>query len=399
MPRKPKSLTQQETAEILALQPDDIDLNKIKNLFGNFEGKEARFLTNDVLTLPAKRLENPETIITTVGRFIFNLFMLTPNLIKIVGYQNKSMDSKAISALDAKFTEALLSEIIMPEEFINYIDKGQWLGFACTNFMTPSLGYDTTMPLKSVTKKKNEMAKELHDRLEAGDPKASSEMEKVLLPMAEEELKDNSQYEMYKSGTTKGFGNNYKNMSIMRGAIANNSEKGTFFSSTANLSEGIPKKDYHKYADILVMASYSRAIETRKGGYLAKQLCSAMQSVVLGEPGSDCGTSMTISMELTDKNKQSLMYRYIKQGMKLILLDEKEMPKYVGKLVNFRTPLFCTAKNVCSKCAGELYYRLGIKNIGLTTSSIGGAITNLSMKSFHDATVKYNKIDITKYII
>lgn len=399
MIRKPRALNKQEVAEILSLQPESIDLNKMKDLFGNHADSEARFLTNDVFILPANTLENSSLVPTTIGRYVFNLFLFTPNIIKIIGYQNSVMDSKNISSLDKRLSGEMLAGTLAVEEYIDYIDKCQWLGFSCAGFLTPSMGYDTTAPIPAVMKKKNEMAKDLHDRLEAGDPRASSEMEKVLIPMAEEALKDNPQYEIYKSGTTKGFGNNYKNMSIMRGAISNNSEKGEFYSSTANLYEGIPKKDYHKYADILVMASYSRAIETRKGGYLSKQISAAMQSVVLGEPGSDCGTLMTLQMELTEKDKQGLLYRYIKQGNKLVLLDDKQMPLYVGKLINLRTPLFCTAKNICSKCAGELYYKMGIKNVGLTTSHLGGRLMSLALKKFHDSSLKYTRLDISKFIL
>ena len=40
------------------------------------------------------------------------------------------------------------------------------------------------------------------------------------------------------------------------------------------------------------------------------------------------------------------------------------------------------SEKICSKCAGELFYRIGIKNAGLLTSTFSGSLMNLNMKAF-----------------
>ena len=86
------------------------------------------------------------------------------------------------------------------------------------------------------------------------------------------------------------------------------------------------------------------------------------------------------------------MYRYIIDGKKLVLLDDRTMLKYIGKTVKMRSVLYCTSDKRCNICAGELYYKLGIQNIGLTAAKVGSNLLNMSMKSFHDSTVKVTDI-------
>ena len=81
------------------------------------------------------------------------------------------------------------------------------------------------------------------------------------------------------------------------------------------------------------------------------------------------------------------------------MLDNSNIGKYIGKEVKLRSPLYCIGDKLCSKCAGDLYYRLGIENIGMTTSAIGSNLLNLLMKSFHDSSVKITEINVDDILI
>lgn len=89
-----------------------------------------------------------------------------------------------------------------------------------------------------------------------------------------------------------------------------------------------------------------------------------------------------------------MTYRYIVEGNKLVLLSPDIIDKYVGKKIKLRTPIYCKSDKLCSKCAGTLYYKLGIKNVGLTTSKLSSTLLNLNMKKFHNSTANISKIDI-----
>ena len=108
---------------------------------------------------------------------------------------------------------------------------------------------------------------------------------------------------------------------------------------------------------------------------------------------------MTLKVLLTENNIDDFLYRYIVENNKLVMIDNENKNLYINKVVNMRSTLFCNGKTFCNKCAGELYYKMGIKNFGLTAGTIGSKIMNESMKKFHDMSLKYSIVtNIEDYI-
>lgn len=133
-----------------------------------------------------------------------------------------------------------------------------------------------------------------------------------------------------------------------------------------------------------------------KPGYWEKLLVSAMNSVVIDEKGSDCGSNKGIELVLTPDMVQSVMYSYImKPNGTLEELTSENMDKYMGKKIKIRSTLFCKHSDgtVCNKCAGNFFYRRGNKNIGLATSQLATKLKLTSMKAFHDSTIKTTEIN------
>ena len=77
------------------------------------------------------------------------------------------------------------------------------------------------------------------------------------------------------------------------------------------------------------------------------------------------------------------------------MLTNENIDKYLGKKVKLRSIMYCGCDSgVCLTCAGRLYEKLQIDSVGLTTSTLTGALLNLKMKSFHDTSVKLQTIDL-----
>lgn len=129
---------------------------------------------------------------------------------------------------------------------------------------------------------------------------------------------------------------------------------------------------------------------------------SAFQTTVLDKAGSDCRTEHYLKVRLDKDNASLLMYRYFKDKKskvkKLSLLTPNNVDNYIGEVLEFRSPMYCASEDICSKCAGDLPYKLGIENIGLLVNQVAQAIVTSSMKSFHDMTIKQNEINIYDYI-
>ena len=90
------------------------------------------------------------------------------------------------------------------------------------------------------------------------------------------------------------------------------------------------------------------------------------------------------------------MYSYIVEGNRLVRLDSTTIDKYRGKKVKMRFSSLCKNEHICNKCAGDLYYILGVTNVGTATPQLASAVKNIMMKSFHDSTEKYVTMDPMK---
>lgn len=124
-----------------------------------------------------------------------------------------------------------------------------------------------------------------------------------------------------------------------------------------------------------------------------------MQTEMLDAHGSDCGTKKTIEVTLTNRNTKDFEYRYIVEGSKLVCLTPENMPKYVGKTVHMRSPMYCLGDKTCNMCAGEMNYKLGILNIGLGCSKVATTLLRLGMKKFHISNLKSTQIDVNDMLI
>ena len=154
---------------------------------------------------------------------------------------------------------------------------------------------------------------------------------------------------------------------------------------------------------IRVTTLYEYKDGTQVSGYLAKQILSSHQSEVLGPDGCDCGSTKYIQVELTEKNFHDYEYRYIKGSNGLILLSPDVIKKYIGKTVQMRTVMYCKTVGkegyICSKCAGEFYYKLGKFNIGLVCKTPISELTQLSLQKFHQNVIKSNQLDVNDILI
>jgi hypothetical protein len=80
------------------------------------------------------------------------------------------------------------------------------------------------------------------------------------------------------------------------------------------------------------------------------------------------------------------------------MLTPDIIQSYIGKTINIRTAIYCkNPDKICNICAGELMYKFNLKNIGLASTDLSSTFLNLSMKGFHNQTIKTKELDFTKY--
>jgi hypothetical protein len=339
---------------------------------------------------------------TTVGRYVANnlVFSRSRALREAFPYYDRPWDDKTVGEIQQRAIDMRLAGKITFEDQAYLIDYMQWLGYAPTSFIAPSMTIDT-IRIDPVTKrlKKEILASERGKRLREGDLGELGAVEKELVASAKGQLdgKDPG-FDIFASGARGSVGNNYKNTALMRGAMRKSDDPSQITVSTASLEDGIPVDEMPAYADLIVQASYGRSMMTAQGGYIAKQLNAAFQGLRLNEDAkSDCRSARYL--RVTVDSPREYLFRFYLEGGKLREIMPDDLAGLKGKTLQFRSPMYCgdTSGGICSRCAGTLHHRMGVTNIGLIAGRIGTTLMNASLKAFHDSSLKRTRIDMSKY--
>lgn len=400
---KPVKLTSNETEEMLNLTPRMITLPLLVNLFADTSSfvngerstkvKKSRFNTWDQITVPANYFyKGQPTLNTTIGRFITNKFLLEgAGVISETGYKNETLGKSGLNKLNERVATLLAEDKITKQQFDEYSDRRDMLGYWCTGPLTHSISRRMLGPLAEVEKKKAQLIKKHQKELDAGNVDVMKDIEKELIAYAQEILKGDPGMDLYDSGDLD-FKNNYKNNSIIKGPVFNNITNKFDFIPNSYMN-GIDVKNMPAYANSILSSQYPASIATAEAGYLGKKLLALMQMAEIGPEGSDCHTKQLIPLFIDNHNKKQVIYTWIKDGDKEILLTPDNIDNYVNKTVMMRTPMTCIDDKICSKCAGQLFYMLGVKHAGLFTAQISYSDLNLGLKAKHDSTVNLYKLN------
>lgn len=387
---------------LLSLTEDDcLTLSTMINLLGDFgDGEKCR--PYDYFQVPAntygsKDKKNKKPFYTTVGLWIFNKAFIERDLFDLFGYINDSINKKTHGKINNQLSYAIIEDKISLDALKKFEMKVQKF-MPLVSILSASYTDKMLTITKDIDKKKKELLKKYADGIKNSDPKVMDTIEKELLDYSKELLKDDPSMDMFNSGARASFGNNFKNMFVSKGAVKNPDPDKGYDLITSSYMDGVTKDEYPAFAASLSAGPYSRAKKTETGGYWEKQFLRAFQHLKLLPAGSDCGTSRTLKVYLTESNIDDWMYSYIVEGSKLTELTSDNRSKYLNKEVKFRFSALCEAKDghFCNKCAGNLFYRLDITNVGNVTPQIPSKIKVLLMKKFHDSVINFAEMDIEK---
>lgn len=395
---KPKTLNAVETSSILALTVGDITLTKLTDLFAdtvdNSSGtkkagkRRAKFNTWDKITVPADYFyKDQDKIFTTVGRFIFNKFIFEGSgCIEVVKYRNNVFNKGVLEDMDDEIGTLYMENHIDRSIFNRYIDRRDTLGYWLNGMLAHTISQRMLKPLPEIEKKKAELYKKYEKELASGNVDVMTQVSNELIAYAKEILKDDPGMDLYLSGDLN-FSNNYKNNSILKGAVVNEIT-GEYDFVGSSFMDGIEIKDIPAHANSILASQYPASIATANAGYLGKKLLALLQMMECDVEGTDCGTTNLIPIKITKTNAKNMVYTYIDPGNgQLEMITRDNVSKYMNKTVKMRTPMTCKHEKICSKCAGQLFYYLGVEHAGLFGVQISHADLNLALKAKHNSVV------------
>ena len=386
--------------ELIAIKEEDVTLSLTMELFGEFNEK-ARFRPYDTFTVPEDSYGSGNNeFTTTVGLWVFNKFCIEKDFCDILGYINHQIDGDEWEDIITKISRYVMEDKIDTDCLANLLQKAQKLMPISTPF-SPSVSEKILLVSKYIEPKKMELAKKYAKELEAGDAVTAEKMKKELLDYALKWLGDDPALDIYYSKARSNFGNHFCNMNIMKGAIRNpdpTAEK-QFNIALSCYNNGISREEYSLFCNSLAAGPYSRSKKTAIGGYWEKLITSAYQDDILDPPGSDCGTTDYLELTLNKKEINDWFYSYVldPKTNQLVEINSDNYTQFVDKPIKLRFSGLCESKTgFCNKCMGNLFYRLGVKNIGLIMMMIGSRIKNINMKAFHDSTattIRFNPVE------
>lgn len=395
--RQAKRITDPKDIDyLLAITEDECTkLSFAMDMFGEFNDTR-RFQPYDLVDIPVGSYgpegnKNSNIIKTTVGIWVFNKAFIEQDLFELFGYINEPITSKMFKKINKQVSYAVVEDKVPLDALKRLITKTEKFQPYC-NILSASITENMMSIPKAISKKKQELLKRYEKELDEHDPVVSQKIEQELIKDCKEMLKDDPSIDMINSGAKIDWNNNFKNMFVMKGASKNPdplNPNGEYTVIKSDLTTGIKPDEYAAFSDSLAFGPYARAKKTADGGAWEKIFVKALEHLTVLEEGSDCGTKRYKEILLTGDNIDDWMYSYIVEGSRLVELTSDNRDSYIGKKVKLRYSGLCESeKGICNKCAGNLFTRLGIKNVGVASYVIPAKIKLKSMKNFHDSTVK-----------
>ena len=391
--------------EIINKKPEDFTLDYLVDILGNTVDStnnretnvvNAKYKSTDIVNIKKPYLKF--TGQSTLGRLLYSKIIIEGcNMQEVIPYITSPIYEKTNTSNENKMSDAIKEKKISSADMYKYVDTRDWLGYELHAVITTSFTIGVLKKPKEVAALQKKLIAQNKKKLEAGDVKVAAEIEKELIDKTKEVLKDDIGMDLYNSGARGSVGNNLKNMNIMRGAVRNLATD-SYDIIEGSLMDGLNKKNMAAHSNTILEGAYPKTIDTAISGYIAKELSAAMQTEVLDEKGSDCGSKRTLTVTIPKKYNEYI-YRYIIENEKLICLTPDIIQKYVGKTVQMRSPMYCVGKNICNMCAGDDFYLINKKFIGLVATKVGTTCTNLNMKKFHSNLVKIQQLDLNDILI
>ena len=259
-------ISNKDVEYLLSLTPKDLTMDLLTDLLADTEDKSvsrgkvvikpSRFNCTDQFTLPRGQMSNKAPVETTVGKFIFNKYILEGSgVLPKVGYRNEEMTNSNVGKLEEEMDRKLRAGEITRDEYVEYINRRDKFALQMHFAITSSCTMGVLTTPKAVVKRKKELLEEKKDAVAKGDVIEVTKIENELVALAKQELKDDPGMNLYNSGARAKFGNSYKNMNIMKGPVYN-AETGGYDVITSDLMDGLDKKAIPSMGSAIVNGAY-----------------------------------------------------------------------------------------------------------------------------------------------
>ena len=350
----------------------------------DFVPEQPLFAVNERFLLPANTLGmNKEAVETTYGIFIINAIMLYYPYGGAVEYINGKMEPKALNQLAH---DLLKKDEVTVEQHIRFENAASFIT-CLTQVAVPSASRKSITPNKEIKKRRDELLKEYKDQLH--DPAIVAKIQGELAQMDKDALKDDPSAGFFIKG--KSFGVTRLKTMGMYGAEQDLEDDSKITVMTPSLTEGWDVDNMPMLINTLRGGSFSRGQETALGGESTKITTRIFQNFsVVGE---DCGTSLGLTVTVTDDNYDQFVGRFIVGQDKP--LSKEKLGGMVNKTITLRSPIHCIqpGTDICKTCIGAA---LAESSVGLNAQAVRAtsAFMGIFMAAMHGTTLSTERYNV-----
>lgn len=360
------------------------------------------FIFKETIIIDPSWIDNlKDKIETSIGRLLFNYFCLVNTFGPKLPYQNAKPTS--VSKIEEIIAPRLKSTPEKESDRSNqyfYCDEKIKFDDALQDFSTLSQLAAWSATRKAIIAPtgikefKAAALKRYEGKL--NDPVEVSKLEGELKAFDDAFLKDDPAYGTFLAG--KITNQSRKKLYLMAGNELGFGDPLKSNTVTNSLHEGIPT-DPVQFARAMNgsrAGSFSRGSETVKGGVSAKYLLRSANNFIIED--KDCGVKYGITLEFDQFNIRTLVGRYIIEGNKTTLVENKEAAaNYLGKVLKVRSPMYCklNGEHLCRICSGENLFRYP-KGLTIPLTEISAAILIASLKVMHTSGTSTAKLNLAK---
>jgi len=321
-----------------------------------------------------------KNITTTKGRLIFNK-ALPDNYEAKFGYINEPINSKLLNQILKRVY------VYFNNSLYDTIQTLKMLSIAYSTVFTKSVPLGDMHLPPEIQKELNAVMKSndlvwISGQLKELTKKYKDHLEKVKSPL----------FDLVESGSSKS---KLEQLAIAKGLIKGVDNEP--YIVKGNFSKGLTSSEFFESGNSARGGLADRVLNTAHTGYLERKLIYAGSCALLDNK-QDCNTDKTLDLIYDTKYKDMLIGRYcVMDNNKLQLLTQESIKMFAtGDKIKLRSPLYCTASNICKTCYGKLADKINSKNVGVIAAQVlGERGTQSIMRTFHTGgAVDYKKVNL-----
>ena len=379
-----------------------IDINeeqqKVLNKISDYKKDTPLFAFQDVIEIdPSWGPFVKSKIQTKIGVLIVNVLILFYSFKGKLEYINEQIKIPNIEAIlaqrvvndkDASETDITVSEMITCMDRFSFLTN-------FSNIINIPATVKTITPPPGIEKIKKDLMKEYEGQLH--DSVKLVELEKRLTDVDNEYMKDDPSAKVV---FTKKGKLARKKMFLVFGDTQDFNHTTSARAVIPSLTEGLSteEEDFPKYMNDLRIGSFARGASTQLGGYTYKILQRSLSNLSISP--APCDTKRGLKRLITSLNINNLTNRYILESGKWILIKDKaQAEKYLNKVVEMRSTMYCTApKNtVCYACVNDTYKAIptGVTNIA---SDLSAVLLSLFMQLTHGIAIESTTLELNDLV-